>query len=64
MIKRRVAGSLAMSPDVMLFDKLMTALAPATVKEVLVTIKELATATRVKAALERFYAIMRAFFGS
>jgi ABC-type polar amino acid transport system ATPase subunit len=53
-----------MSPDVMLFDKLMTALAPATVKEVLVTIKELATATRVKAALERFYAIMRAFFGS
>nr|WP_156013113.1 amino acid ABC transporter ATP-binding protein [Thioalkalivibrio sp. HK1] len=37
-----IARSLAMSPDVMLFDEVTAALDPETVKEVLVTIKELA----------------------
>ena len=37
-----VAGSLAMDGDVMLFDEVTAALDPETVKEVLVTIKELA----------------------
>ena len=37
-----IARSLAMSPDVMLFDEVSEALDPETVKEVLVTIKELA----------------------
>jgi polar amino acid transport system ATP-binding protein len=38
-----IARSLAMSPDVMLFDEVTAALDPETVKEVLVTIQELAT---------------------
>ncbi len=38
-----IARSLAMSPDVMLFDEVTAALDPETVKEVLVTIRELAT---------------------
>ena len=37
-----IARSLAMSPDVILFDEVTAALDPETVKEVLVTIKELA----------------------
>ena len=37
-----IARSLAMRPDVMLFDEVTTALDPETVKEVLVTIKDLA----------------------
>ncbi|XKM38042.1 amino acid ABC transporter ATP-binding protein (plasmid) [Rhizobium ruizarguesonis] len=37
-----IARSLAMQPDVMLFDEFTAALDPETVKEVLVTIKELA----------------------
>jgi len=37
-----IARSLAMNPDVMLFDEVTAALDPETVKEVLVTIKELA----------------------
>jgi len=37
-----IARSLAMSPEVMLFDEVTAALDPETVKEVLVTIKELA----------------------
>jgi polar amino acid transport system ATP-binding protein len=37
-----IARSLAMQPDVMLFDEVTAALDPKTVKEVLVTIKELA----------------------
>ena len=37
-----IARSLAMKPDVMLFDEVTAALDPETVKEVLVTIKELA----------------------
>jgi polar amino acid transport system ATP-binding protein len=37
-----IARSLAMSPDVMLFDEVTAALDPETVKEVLVTIRELA----------------------
>ncbi|MEM9148423.1 MAG: amino acid ABC transporter ATP-binding protein [Pseudomonadota bacterium] len=37
-----IARSLAMTPDVMLFDEVTAALDPETVKEVLVTIKELA----------------------
>ncbi len=37
-----IARSLAMEPDVMLFDEVTAALDPETVKEVLVTIKELA----------------------
>ena len=37
-----IARSLAMSPDVMLFDEVTVALDPETVKEVLVTIKDLA----------------------
>ncbi len=37
-----IARSLAMSPDVMLFDEVTAALDPETVKEVLVTIQELA----------------------
>jgi polar amino acid transport system ATP-binding protein len=37
-----IARSLAMSPDVMLFDEVTAALDPETVNEVLVTIKELA----------------------
>ena len=37
-----IARSLAMNPDVMLFDEITAALDPETVKEVLVTIKELA----------------------
>ena len=37
-----IARSLAMSPDVMLFDEVTAALDPETVKEVLLTIKELA----------------------
>ena len=38
-----IARSLAMNPDVMLFDVVTAALDPETVKEVLVTIKELAS---------------------
>jgi polar amino acid transport system ATP-binding protein len=38
-----IARSLAMSPDVMLFDEVTAALDPETVKEVLLTIRELAT---------------------
>jgi len=38
-----IARSLAMSPDVMLFDEVTAALDPETVKEVLVTIRELAS---------------------
>ena len=38
-----IARSLAMNPDVMLFDEVTAALDPETVKEVLVTIKELAS---------------------
>ncbi len=38
-----IARSLAMSPDVMLFDEVTAALDPETVKEVLLTIKELAS---------------------
>lgn len=38
-----IARSLAMQPDVMLFDEVTAALDPETVKEVLVTIKELAS---------------------
>lgn len=37
-----IARSLAMAPDVMLFDEVTAALDPETVKEVLITIKELA----------------------
>ena len=37
-----IARSLAMRPDVMLFDEVTAALDPETVKEVLVTIKDLA----------------------
>lgn len=37
-----IARSLAMNPDVMLFDEVTAALDPETVKEVLVTIKDLA----------------------
>jgi len=37
-----IARSLAMSPDVMLFDEVTAALDPETVKEVLITIRELA----------------------
>jgi len=37
-----IARSLAMEPDIMLFDEVTAALDPETVKEVLVTIKELA----------------------
>lgn len=37
-----IARSLAMNPDIMLFDEVTAALDPETVKEVLVTIKELA----------------------
>ena len=37
-----IARSLAMQPDVMLFDEVTAALDPETVKEVLVTIKDLA----------------------
>ena len=37
-----IARSLAMSPDVMLFDEVTAALDPETVKEVLVTIQDLA----------------------
>ena len=37
-----IARSLAMNPDVMLFDEVTAALDPETVNEVLVTIKELA----------------------
>ena len=37
-----IARSLAMSPDIMLFDEVTAALDPETVKEVLVTIKQLA----------------------
>lgn len=37
-----IARSLAMSPDIMLFDEVTSALDPETVKEVLLTIKELA----------------------
>ncbi|WP_137132613.1 amino acid ABC transporter ATP-binding protein [Rhizobium sp. FY34] len=37
-----IARSLAMQPDVMLFDEVTAALDPETVKEVLITIKELA----------------------
>jgi polar amino acid transport system ATP-binding protein len=37
-----IARSLAMNPDVMLFDEVTAALDPETVKEVLVTIQELA----------------------
>ena len=37
-----IARSLAMKPDVMLFDEVTAALDPETVKEVLVTIRELA----------------------
>ena len=38
-----IARSLAMNPDVMLFDEVTAALDPETVKEVLVTIKHLAS---------------------
>ena len=38
-----IARSLAMNPDIMLFDEVTAALDPETVKEVLVTIKELAS---------------------
>jgi polar amino acid transport system ATP-binding protein len=38
-----IARSLAMNPDIMLFDEITAALDPETVKEVLVTIKDLAT---------------------
>jgi polar amino acid transport system ATP-binding protein len=38
-----IARSLAMCPDVMLFDEVTAALDPETVKEVLVTIKQLAS---------------------
>ena len=38
-----IARSLAMNPDVMLFDEVTAALDPETVKEVLVTIKDLAS---------------------
>src|SRR5215211_3746969 len=38
-----IARSLAMNPDVMLFDEVTAALDPETVKEVLVTIKQLAS---------------------
>ena len=37
-----IARSLAMNPDVMLFDEVTAALDPETVKEVLITIRELA----------------------
>ena len=37
-----IARSLAMNPDVMLFDEVTAALDPETVKEVLITIKDLA----------------------
>ncbi|MEE8454650.1 MAG: amino acid ABC transporter ATP-binding protein, partial [Limibaculum sp.] len=37
-----IARSLAMNPDIMLFDEITAALDPETVKEVLVTIKDLA----------------------
>ena len=37
-----IARSLAMRPDIMLFDEITAALDPETVKEVLVTIRELA----------------------
>ena len=37
-----IARSLAMNPDIMLFDEVTAALDPETVKEVLVTIKDLA----------------------
>ena len=37
-----IARSLAMNPDVMLFDEVTAALDPETVQEVLVTIKDLA----------------------
>ena len=38
-----IARSLAMNPDVMLFDDVTAALDPETVKEVLVTIQDLAS---------------------
>jgi polar amino acid transport system ATP-binding protein len=38
-----IARSLAMNPDIMLFDEVTAALDPETVKEVLVTIRELAS---------------------
>src|SRR5919202_396978 len=40
-----IARSLAMSPDIMLFDEVTSALDPETVKEVLVTLRELAEAS-------------------
>ena len=45
-----IARSLAMRPDVMLFDEVTAALDPETVKEVLVTIRELAEEGMAKLA--------------